>query len=132
MDLTEGADLAVAEDDAAAFDEVLVRLGAVEAADDGPDGGGRSVDVLDDGRAALVGADRVGVVAGDGLGNGRAARLLVEGGSSGWGGARGFVDAVEEDGGLRRIGRHGGVSICLSHSLSLPSPLVSSLLLKMS
>lgn len=69
-DLTEGSDVAVAEDDVAALDEVFVGLGIVEAADDGPDGGDRGGDLLDDGGAALVWGDSVGVVASDGVGDG--------------------------------------------------------------
>lgn len=34
MDLAEGADVAVADEEVAAFDEVFVGLGDVEAADD--------------------------------------------------------------------------------------------------
>lgn len=65
VDFAEGADVAVADDDVAALEEVLVGLGAVEAADDGPDGGDGGGDGLDDGGAALVGADGVGVVVQD-------------------------------------------------------------------
>lgn len=69
-DFTESAYVAVAEDDVTAFDEVFVGLGIVEATDDGPDGGYGSGDFLDDGGAALVGRDGVGVVASDGVGDG--------------------------------------------------------------
>lgn len=52
--------------DVAAFDEVLVGLWAVEAADDGPDGGERGVDALGEEGGALGGAHKVGVVEDDG------------------------------------------------------------------
>ena len=66
-DLAEGADCgAVAEDEVAGLDEVLVGLGVVEAADDGPHGGQRGGDLLDNGGAALVGGNGVGVVTGHG------------------------------------------------------------------
>lgn len=54
----------------AAFDEVFVGLWIVEATDYGPDGGDGCGDMLDDGGATLVGGDCVGVVAGDGVGDG--------------------------------------------------------------
>lgn len=62
MDLSEGADVAVPDDEVAALDEVLVGLWVVEAADDGPHQGDRSGDALRDGGAALVRADGVDVV----------------------------------------------------------------------
>ncbi|CAL5346535.1 unnamed protein product [Camellia sinensis] len=67
VDLPDGADVAVAVDEVAALDEVLVRLWVVEAADDGPDGGDGSGDVVDGGGAALVGTHGVSVVARDGV-----------------------------------------------------------------
>lgn len=106
MDLAEGADFAVAVEDVAALDEVFVGLGIVESADDGPDGGDGSGDLLDDDGAALVGADSMGVKAGDVIGDGdregegRAA-FVSRGGVGG-----GAVDAVEEEGGFWGIGRH--------------------------
>jgi len=45
---------------------VLVGLRLVEAADDGPDGFGRSLDALGEEGGALAGADEVGVVLRDG------------------------------------------------------------------
>lgn len=51
----------VGPEDAAA-DEVLVHLGAVEAADDGPDGGGRRVDALREEGGALARPHGVAVV----------------------------------------------------------------------
>ena len=63
VDLAESADISIANNDVATLDEVLVGLWIVEAADDGPDGGDRGGDLLDDGGAALIGADDVGVVA---------------------------------------------------------------------
>ncbi|CAJ2670845.1 unnamed protein product [Trifolium pratense] len=51
---TESAYVSVAEDDVATFDKVFVGLWIVEATDDGPDGGDRSGDFLDDGGATLV------------------------------------------------------------------------------
>ena len=74
MDLPEGADIAVANDDVAALDKVLVRLGVVEAADDRPHGGDRSADLLHDGGAALVGPDDVGVLARHSVGDLHGAR----------------------------------------------------------
>lgn len=62
MDFPESADVAVADDDMAALEEVFVGLGVIEAADDGPDHGDGGGDGLDDGGAALVGAHGVGVV----------------------------------------------------------------------
>lgn len=76
-DLPDGANVAVAVDDMAALDEVLVSLRLVEAADDGPDGGDGGGDVLDDGGAALVGADGVGVVASDVVRDGDVRERLV-------------------------------------------------------
>lgn len=70
MDLPECAHVAVAVNDVAALDEVLVSLGVVEATDDGPDGRDGSGDLLDDGGAALVGANDEGVVACYGVGDG--------------------------------------------------------------
>ncbi|CAL5351557.1 unnamed protein product [Camellia sinensis] len=67
VDLPDGADVAVAVDEVAALDEVLVRLWVVEAADDGPDGGDGGGDVVDGGGAALVGTHGVSVVARDGV-----------------------------------------------------------------
>lgn len=64
LDLPEGADVAVADDDVAALDEVLVGLRVVEAADHRPDRGHRGGDLLDHGGAALVGSHGVGVVPG--------------------------------------------------------------------
>lgn len=66
-DLAEGAHVAVAHDDVAALDEVLVGLGVVEAAHHGPDGDDRRGDLLHDGGAALVGPHRVRVVARHGV-----------------------------------------------------------------
>jgi len=66
-DLPDGADVAVAVDDVAALDEVLVRLWVVEAPHDWPDGGDRGGDLLRQGRAALVRPHRVGVVPRDGV-----------------------------------------------------------------
>ena len=68
--LTESADIAIADDDMATLHEVLVSLRIIEAADDRPDGGDGSGDLLYDGGAALVGADGVCVVACDGVGYG--------------------------------------------------------------
>ena len=65
--LTESADIAIANDDMATLDEVLVSLRIIEAADDRPDGGDGSSDLLYDGGAALVGTDGVYVVACDGV-----------------------------------------------------------------
>lgn len=77
VDFTEGADVAVAEDDVAALDEVLVGLRVVEAADDGPDEGDGGGDLLDDGGAALVGGHGVGVVASHGVGEWRRVVVVV-------------------------------------------------------
>ena len=53
---TEGADVtAVAVNDVATLDKVLVGLRVIETPDDGPDGGDRRVDGLDHDRATLVG-----------------------------------------------------------------------------
>ncbi|KAL1804618.1 hypothetical protein ACET3Z_027686 [Daucus carota] len=62
VDFPESPDVAVAEEEVAAAEEVFVRLRVVEAAHDGPDGGERRVDVFDHGGAALVGAQGVCVV----------------------------------------------------------------------
>ncbi|PON94339.1 hypothetical protein TorRG33x02_098130, partial [Trema orientale] len=51
LDLAEGPDVAVADDDVAALDEVLVGLGVVEPPDDRPDGGDGGGDLLDHGGA---------------------------------------------------------------------------------
>jgi len=67
VDLAECADVALADGDVAALDEVLVCLGVVESTDDGPDGGDGSGDLLDHGGAALVRAYRVDVIALDGF-----------------------------------------------------------------
>ncbi|KAL6998452.1 hypothetical protein U1Q18_008579 [Sarracenia purpurea var. burkii] len=67
VDFPNGADSAVAVDEVAALDEVLVRLWVVEAADDGPDGGDWSGDLLHRGGAALGGANGVGVVTAYGI-----------------------------------------------------------------
>jgi len=69
VDFPECADVAVADDDVTALEKVLVSLGVVESADDGPDGGDGGGDGLDHGGAALVGADGVGVVVEDFIGN---------------------------------------------------------------
>ena len=69
VDLAEGPDVAVAEDDVAALDEVLVGLRVVEAPHDGPDGGDRGGDLLDHGGAALLRGHHVGVVPGHRVGN---------------------------------------------------------------
>ncbi|CAN6467438.1 unnamed protein product [Victoria cruziana] len=61
--LSEAADIAVAAHQRAASNEVLVRLGLVEAPDDGPDDADGGLDGLHDGGAALVGGDLVSVVA---------------------------------------------------------------------
>lgn len=64
VDLAEGADVdAVAVDDVAALDEMLVGLGVIEASNDGPHGGDRRVDGLDHDGAALVGSHGVRVLA---------------------------------------------------------------------
>lgn len=52
--------------DGAALDEVLVGLGLVEAADDGPYNFGRSLDALREEGGALARADEVDVVLRDG------------------------------------------------------------------
>jgi hypothetical protein len=67
VDLPETADFAVADEEVAALDEVLVCLRVVEAADDGPDGGDGGGDVFHHGGATLVGAHRVCVVEGHGF-----------------------------------------------------------------
>uniref|UniRef100_A0A0A0L1E3 Uncharacterized protein n=1 Tax=Cucumis sativus TaxID=3659 RepID=A0A0A0L1E3_CUCSA len=59
---TEASNVAVTDDDVTALDEVLVRLRVVEAADDGPHGGDRGIDLLNDGGAALVHGNSVVVV----------------------------------------------------------------------
>lgn len=51
---TETAYVAISDDDVTALNEVFVGLWVVEAAEDGPHGGDRSVDLLNDGGAALV------------------------------------------------------------------------------
>lgn len=117
-DLPEGPDVAVSDDHVAALDEVLVRLRVVEAADDGPHGGDGGEDVLAHGGAALVGAHRVGVVAGhvvrDLCGGGVAVGLFAgRGGGSGWG----FVDSLEEEGRFWRH-FHRGVLGFESHFIS--------------
>lgn len=65
VDFPQRPHLAVTKDDVAALDEVLVGLWVVEPAHDRPHGGYGGCDVLGHGGAALVGAHRVGVVAGD-------------------------------------------------------------------
>ncbi|KAL2500429.1 hypothetical protein Fot_34277 [Forsythia ovata] len=64
VDLTESTHVTVSDDDVAALEEMLVGLRVVEAADDGPDGGYWGGDFLNHSGAALVRADRVGVIAG--------------------------------------------------------------------
>lgn len=64
------ADITVAGDDVAALEEVLVYMRRVESADHRPDGVDWGSDLLNYGRAALVWARRVGVVAGDVVGGG--------------------------------------------------------------
>ena len=54
MDLAEGLDIVVAENDVAALDKVLIALQVVEAPHDGPHCGGRGVDLLHHGGAPLV------------------------------------------------------------------------------
>lgn len=104
VDLSESADVAVSDYDLAALEEVLVGLGVVEAADDGPDGGDGGGDGLGHRGAALVGAHRVGVVV-DGVvwdGYRRVDYLVIchcwgDGGGSGGGvgGASGGVGGVD-------------------------------------
>lgn len=53
----------------AALDEMFVGLWVVEAADDGPHGRDWSVDLLDHGGTALVWANWVGMVPGNGFRN---------------------------------------------------------------
>lgn len=64
----ERADVAVAGDDVAALEEVLVDMRRVESADHRPDGVDWGSDLLNYGGAALVWPRRVGVVAGDVVG----------------------------------------------------------------
>lgn len=68
LDLAERAHVPVAVDHVAALEEVLVCLRVVKAAHHGPDSGDGRVDGLHHGRAALLGRDRVGVVASHGVG----------------------------------------------------------------
>ena len=63
VDLAKSADIVVANNNVATLDEVLVGLRIVKAADDGPYGGDRDDDLLDDGGTTLIRADKVGVVA---------------------------------------------------------------------
>lgn len=63
VDLPEGSDTAISEDDMATLDEMLVSLRIVEAPDNGPHFGDRGIDLLDDSGAALILSDRVCVVA---------------------------------------------------------------------
>lgn len=105
--LSQGSDVAVAEDDVAALDEVFVCLRVVEAADDGPHGGDGGGDLLRDGGAALVGADGVVVVASDVvgyLGGGGVTVGLFTCGGGGCGGR--FGNSLKEKGGFWKIGMH--------------------------
>jgi hypothetical protein len=63
VDLTESTHVAVSEDDVAALEEMFISLWVVEVANDRPYSGDRGSDLLYHGRAALVGAYSVGVVA---------------------------------------------------------------------
>ncbi|KAF7825493.1 protein BZR1-like protein 2-like [Senna tora] len=100
VDLTESTDVAVANEDAAGLDEVLVGLGVVESADDGPDGGERSGDLLSESGTALVGTEEVGVVGGNGGRRKRVVKILEKAMRMRM---RSVVDCLEEEG--RRIGR---------------------------
>lgn len=66
-DFTKSANVTIAIDEVAAFDEVFVRLWIVKPADDGPYGGDRCGDPLDRGGAALVGSHKMCVVFDDGI-----------------------------------------------------------------
>lgn len=72
-DFTKGTNFTIPNDDVTAFDEVLVSLGIIESADNGPDGGDGGGDLLDNGRAALVGTNWVRVVASNGVRDGHIA-----------------------------------------------------------
>jgi len=63
VDLTESTHVTVSEDDVAALDEMFISLWVVEVANDRPYSGDRGSDLLYHGRAALVGAYSVGVIA---------------------------------------------------------------------
>ena len=68
MHFTESSDVnAVAVNEVAALQKVLVGLRVIEAADDGPHGGDWGVDGLDHDGAALVGPHHVAVVASRGI-----------------------------------------------------------------
>ncbi|KAF9665277.1 hypothetical protein SADUNF_Sadunf16G0105900 [Salix dunnii] len=69
VDFTESAHVTVSEDDVAALDEMLVSLRVIEPANDRPYGGDWGSDLLYHRRAALVGANSVGVEARHGLWN---------------------------------------------------------------
>lgn len=91
----------------AAFHEVFVRLGVVEAPDHGPHSGDGGGDILGHGGAALVAAHRVGVVPGHllrHLGRGGVAVRLF---TRRYGGGRWcLVDSLQQKGGFRIITRH--------------------------
>lgn len=107
VDLTKSANVAVADEDVAGLDEVLVGLGVVESADDGPDGGDGSGDLLGDGGAALVGVEEVGVVGGEWEGHGgrgSGPRVVIL--EVAMGGCGGVVDSVKKEGRFGRIWKH--------------------------
>ncbi|KAF7824795.1 hypothetical protein G2W53_022939 [Senna tora] len=96
VDITES--VVVANKDAAGLHEVLVGLEVVELADDRPDKGEGSEDMLSDGRATLVRAEEVSVVGGHGGRRKRVVEILEKVMKVG-----GVIDCLEEEG--RRIGR---------------------------
>ncbi|KAL4369665.1 hypothetical protein GQ457_05G031780 [Hibiscus cannabinus] len=70
VDFTEAADVAVADDDVAALEEVFVSLGVIETANHRPDGFHGGVYGLNQGGATLVRTKIVNMVSGHHVGDG--------------------------------------------------------------
>lgn len=109
--LSESARLAIAGDDGAALDEVLVDLGVVEAAEDRPDGGDRGGDGLDDSGAALLGAGFVAVAEGRCVGDGSGGREVDVVGKGGGVGLHLACHDVDVRGIIIVVGGGGGGAI---------------------